>query len=131
MVLDLVIRPQDRIMRAATFGNGIYEIDLPQTSDVPDASAAAGFDLGALPNPLRDATTIRFALPKGAVVRLEIYDLAGRRVRSLADGVRRAGAGEVVWNGRDDNGSRVAGGVYFARLAVGGRVATTKLTVIE
>jgi photosystem II stability/assembly factor-like uncharacterized protein len=131
MVLDVVIRPQDRIMRAATFGNGIYEIDLPQTSDAPEALAAAGFELGASPNPLRDATTIRFALAKGADVRLEIYDLAGRRVRSLADGARRVGPGEVVWNGRDDRGSRVAGGVYFARLAVGGKVATTKITVME
>jgi hypothetical protein len=131
MVLDVVIRPQDRILRAATFGNGVYEIDLPQTSGAPEAAAPVEFGLGARPNPLRGATAIRFALPEAGAVRLEVYDLSGRRVRSLEAGARGAGAAEVVWDGRDDGGKRVAGGVYFARLAVGAKAVTTKITVME
>lgn len=131
MVLDMVIRPSDRIMRAATFGNGVYEINLPQTSGVDEAIATGGFDLGASPNPVRESTVIRFRLPESGQARVEIYDLAGRRVRALVDGSRGAGQNEIVWNGRDDRGERVATGVYFARLGVGGRAATTKVTVTQ
>jgi photosystem II stability/assembly factor-like uncharacterized protein len=131
MVLDVVIRPQDRILRAATFGNGVYEINLPLAAGVEETVAATGFELGARPNPLRDATTIRFLLPRASEARLEIFDLSGRRVRNLANGMRNAGTFEIGWDGRDDGGRMVAGGVYFARLAVGGRFATTKITVTE
>ena len=59
---------------------------------------------------------IRFRVDDSAApLQIDIYDVAGRRVRSLADGTRSPGEHTVVWNGRDDAGNRAATGVYFVR----------------
>lgn len=83
------------------------------------------------PNPSRDGTTIRFSLARGDLpMRLEIVDVAGRVVRTLADGVLPAGEHVRVWDTRDERGHEVGAGVYFYRLAQGGaRVARKLLTV--
>ena len=51
-----------------------------------------------------------------APARLEVFDLAGRRVRTLTDGMLPSGATVVPWDGRDDDGAPARRGVYFARL---------------
>ncbi len=69
------------------------------------------------PNPVRESANIGFALARGGNVSLAIYGVDGRRVRTLLEGVRDAGEYQLAWDGRDDGGSPVAAGVYFARLA--------------
>jgi hypothetical protein len=75
--------------------------------------------LGNHPNPFRQSTTIHYAVEHDAVVRMEIFDVAGRRLRTLV--AERQGAGErtVEWDGRDDAGRSVAVGTYFCRIRVG------------
>ena len=63
-------------------------------------------------------------------VRLEIYTLAGRRVRSL-DIDRTAGWHEAVWDGKDASGRSLATGMYISRFVVGDRVATGKMTMLK
>ena len=76
--------------------------------------------LRAEPNPFNVTTMIRFAGALSPGARVEVYDVRGRRVRSL--GYSGGGAsGSVAWNGTDDQGRDVASGVYFARLVVDGR----------
>jgi flagellar hook assembly protein FlgD len=53
------------------------------------------------------------------MVRLEVYDVAGRRVRTLIDHFMPAGRQSIVWNQRDDAGAALGAGVYFTRLQVG------------
>jgi flagellar hook assembly protein FlgD len=62
-------------------------------------------------------------------VEVAVYDLRGRRVRSLIRGSLRGGDHDVTWNGRDEGGRAVASGVYFARARVGGEVSLTRLVV--
>jgi subtilisin family serine protease len=78
----------------------------------------AGADLWVSPNPAAGIAHIRYALPAtDASAELVIYDVAGRRVRTLASGFGSvAAAGSLTWDGRDDAGRRLATGVYFARL---------------
>ena len=84
------------------------------------------------PNPFNPRTRIRFSLDRGAVVRMDVHDTAGRRVRTLLDGVpRMAGEHSVVWNGADDRGRRVASGVYTVRLRAADAVATRRVTLVE
>ncbi len=68
------------------------------------------------PNPFNPATAIRFFLPTAAQVNLDIYDLQGRRVRSLWTGRAAAGEQEKIWDGRDESGGIVASGLYFSVL---------------
>ena len=72
------------------------------------------------PNPSAGPTRLGFTLRSAARVRLEIYDIGGRRVRGLLEAPLGAGAHEVEWDGRDDAGRPAAGGLYFARLDAGG-----------
>ena len=84
------------------------------------------------PNPFNPMTTIRYEVPgSGSMVRLEVYDLTGRRVRTLVDESRPAGRYEVTWNGTDDNGARVASGTYFYRLQAGSFTRTEKMTLVK
>jgi hypothetical protein len=71
----------------------------------------------ATPNPFSQTTTLGFSLAQGGPVELAIYSVGGRRVRTLARGVREPGEYSLVWDGRDDGGSAMPAGVYFARLA--------------
>jgi len=68
------------------------------------------------PNPFNPATTIRYDLPFASNVTLEIFDVAGRKVVTLVDGVQAAGFRMARWNGRNAFGGELASGVYFCRL---------------
>jgi hypothetical protein len=59
---------------------------------------------------------IRYDLGRDSMVRLEIYDARGRRIRSLEQGSRFRGVHSIEWNGRDDSGALIARGVYFISL---------------
>jgi hypothetical protein len=71
------------------------------------------------PNPFSGRTTVAFTLPEPATVRVEVYDLAGRRVNTLAEGNWSAGLHTLTWDGRDDRGQSLASGIYFIRLHSG------------
>ena len=87
--------------------------------------------LGNYPNPFNPSTIIRFTLPSGGSARLSIYDVSGRFVRELVNGILDPGPYEVVWNGRDYRGLTVASGIYFARLQHLGGNITRKLVLIR
>jgi hypothetical protein len=82
------------------------------------------------PNPARTSTVIRFELPGDSPVKLEVFDLLGRRVATLADAGFPAGAHAVTWDVRDANGMQVRPGVYSYRLTAGGFRAWRKLGVL-
>ena len=89
----------------------------PGSVDVPARPAPGGLWLdGAAPNPVRERTMFRFGLAPSQRVSIAIYDLAGRRVRQLVDGLLPAGEGSASWDGRDDSGNLAPNAVYFCRL---------------
>ena len=76
------------------------------------------------PNPFRSSTRIAFDLEVPMTVRLSVYDVAGRRVATLSEGILPEGPHAVAWDGRSDRGSRVAAGSYWYVLETDtGRVA--------
>jgi hypothetical protein len=79
------------------------------------------------PNPFSSRTTIQFSLPERTEVNLRVFDIAGREVRTLVDGPLPGQWHDVVWDGRDDLGREVPGGIYFLRLGAEERVLTRKL----
>lgn len=110
----------------------VYEPDY-DPSDVPPAAMASNVVLHpAQPNPFNPMTLIAYELPSTSRVRLVVYDLNGRRVRTLRSGeTETAGRHEVVWQGRDDSGHLVAAGVYVCRLEAGGAVLARRMTLVK
>jgi outer membrane protein assembly factor BamB len=82
----------------------------------------------AAPNPFRISASLEFAVPAGAGAELGIYTPAGRLVRRLAAG---GGGGTAVWDGRSDEGERVATGVYLVRLKAAGKSAHRKVVLLR
>jgi PKD repeat protein len=83
------------------------------------------------PNPFNPSTTIRYAIPASSHVQLVIFDTLGRRVRTLVDSQQRAGRHDVVWDGRDAHGARVATGIYLYRLRASGIEVTKRMIVMK
>jgi hypothetical protein len=96
-------------------------------------AAGAGSIESAFPNPFARDTSLRFALDRYATsVQVTVFDVAGRRVRTILDRPVARGRHVVGWDSRDDAGARVAPGVYFARLIVDGEErGGKKLTVVR
>jgi hypothetical protein len=113
---------------AAHWG-GVMVFRHDATTSMPAPRAARS--LRNHPNPFNPQTSIRFHLPQAAHASLAVYDVAGRRVRSLLDGSRAAGPGAVGWDGRDDRGRAVGAGVYLCRLVAGEHRETCRLVLVR
>ncbi len=98
----------------------------------PRISGPAAFSLEQnAPNPVVNRTRIAFSLVHPADVRLDVFDVAGRLVRSLVRGPRAAGSHDVTWNRAADDGSRLASGVYLVRLATADGVVAKRMTIVD
>ena len=83
------------------------------------------------PNPFNPSTTLRYALPAPSPVRISVFDVAGREVAVLEDGLKDEGSHQVRWNGVDRSGQAVGAGVYFARLDSDFGTRLTKMTLVK
>ncbi len=83
------------------------------------------------PNPFNPSTTIRFALPASAHTQVVVYDLAGRKVKTLVDGLMPAQIHSVVWSGRDDAERSVSAGVYFYRVTSGDHFSVGRMALVK
>jgi len=82
---------------------------------------AAGFRLnGPFPNPFNPSTVISYELPYDLNIEINIFNLLGRKVRSLLNETRPAGQGSTIWDGKTENGHLASGGVYFISVQVRG-----------
>ena len=82
------------------------------------------------PNPFASLTTLEYALRQDGTIRVDVFDLQGRLVRTLADGWIPAGMHSVEWRGISQAGTQVASGVYFLRVQVDGKVALRRPVVL-
>ncbi len=107
------------------------------TYEAPTAAEEAGeepadFELEAnYPNPFNASTAIRYSLRAVADVELVLFDVTGRRVATLVDGVQPAGRHTAYWDGRMNSGVEVASGIYIYRLRVGERQRARKLLLLR
>ena len=122
------------------------ELDLPAMSlvaiqKVPDGTAVpepgvqpspsrVWFE-NSYPNPTLGRSSLVYHLQQDARVELAVYDVAGRKVRTLVASLRVAGSHTVIWDGRDASGREVASGVYLAKLVASGESATHRLVIVH
>jgi hypothetical protein len=103
-----------------------FEIYDPQSAVEPEPEIPAAVVIaGADPNPFSRRTSVRFGIPTAANVRLDVYDVSGRRVAHLADGYFPAGYHSVEWVA----GESVRTGIYFVSLRCGSKEVTRKVVV--
>lgn len=137
--------------RSSTLTNPVPQVRVPQTYTLsasvttPPAAAAqiAGrtidpdqyFFANSGPNPANPVAKFLFVIPRNAgnaAVRLNIYDVTGRLVRTLVDGkVLDAGPHTTLWDGKDVTGRTVASGTYFARMEAGGWHQDARVTILK
>lgn len=125
---DLTISGPAGKLRAATHGNGVYERDLlnlPITA-TPGGDAAGVLALRVAPNPLRTDSRVTFRLAAPAHVRLDLYDVSGRRLARLMDRTQGPGEHSVPLAPAD-----LASGIYFLKLEAGGVGAVTRVTLLR
>jgi hypothetical protein len=127
----------------APAGDGDGSIEEPEyvvfplsTSGVTDPRDRMGPDprvtlLPAEPNPFGSETRISMVLSDAAPVTLTIYDLLGRHIATLTDGVRAAGGHSITWEGLDEEGQAVSPGIYILSLRSGESIHTGKIVLIR
>lgn len=106
------------------------------TGIVPDEPAGGAVPLAfrlhtAAPNPFSQRTSLAFDLPAASAVQLDVYDVAGRLVKTLARESLPAGSHERGWDRTDRNGRQVAAGIYFVRFDAGSMAAREKIVVLR
>ncbi len=84
----------------------------------------------AYPNPFNPQTTIRYDVPHETDVSIVIYDLQGRRVRTLVD-EQKSGSHKVIWDGTNSAGGKVASGLYLYHIKAGDFSETHKVTLLK
>lgn len=83
------------------------------------------------PNPFNPATTIPYTIERETEVTLVVYDMAGRQIRRVAEGVKQAGGYTALWNGMDEQGFQVPSGTYLVQLRAGSVVQTKKMILMQ
>ncbi len=83
------------------------------------------------PNPFNPNNTIEYALPRPARVSLRVYDLLGREMVILIQGLQDMGYHQVIWNWRDRRGASLASGVYFAVFQAESTIRTRKMLLLK
>jgi hypothetical protein len=115
----------------ATYGIAPLSLHVTQNTGVPEGEPAVLALAPIRPNPLTGPADVRYSLARAEHVRLAIYDLNGRLVRSLVDGERGAGTQSARWDARDERGVRVAAGEYFLVLNTDGRTLTRRIVALR
>ena len=109
---------------------GSYSVLMPATASEPGAAPGAALLAAAYPNPIRrsagQAVTLDFAPATSGAVRIEVFDVLGRTVATVLDETRPAGPQQASW--QPDG---LPAGLYLLRLAADGRIATTRITVVD
>ncbi len=100
----------------------------PTGVDEAEVPAAGLVDVQTYPNPFRESTTISFTLSEPHSVSIDIYNMLGQRVRTLDARPLPAGTHAVPWNGRDDAGRLISGGVYVCTVRAGSFSRSIMLT---
>ena len=115
------------MMRVLHVGSIDTDVVADSSSKVPEKYALEQ----NYPNPFNPSTSIRFQVPVNEPVRLKIYDILGKEVRTLADRRFTPGQHTLVWDGRDNRGNPVASGIYVYKMTAGEFFKMRKMNLVR
>lgn len=110
---------------------GMPGIAEEKTEEISDINKLLTKLYNAKPNPFKTQTAIRFSLPAESKVKLLIYDISGRLVRTLINEEEVSGVYKVIWNSKNDRNQTVSAGIYFYKFQTPNYTETKKLLLIE
>ncbi len=134
------------VIAGYSYSHGVYNVYLIKTdpdgmvgitdNNPPSLEPPRSWALAQnYPNPFNPSTTISFDIPGDAdatrPVSLIVYDLRGRRVRTLVDSELEPGTHKIHWDGRNDRGKSVTSGIYLYTLKAGEKKFTRKMTILK
>ena len=136
MIFDATNWPEDTYSFAVRFvnngpGGTIYvpvTMQVSNNAGIEEPQHPIPLDFGltsAFPNPFNAVVAVDYRAPVGSLVKLRIFDIAGREVASLVDAIS-AGSGHSVWRA-----DKASSGVYILRLEAGGRKAQMKVVLVK
>ena len=106
--------------------------ELPTSVSDNDQSIPYRFSLSQnYPNPFNPSTLVKFTLAERGNVNLDIYDMLGRKVKTLVSGTLESGEHEIIWNSIDESGDEVASGIYLYKLVSGGFTLVKRMTLLR
>lgn len=109
-------------------------VNVTVTTDLAESETAPRLVYGLsqnFPNPFNPVTGIAYSLPEKQRVNVSVYDVSGRRVRTLVDETQDPGRYNILWYGRDDRGGGLAAGVYLIRYQAGEHVFSRKAILLK
>lgn len=111
----------------------VYQYTVGTSTSAPDhGENMPGFRLEHnSPNPFNPTTMITYTLPHASQVALEVFDMTGRKIATLDEGMRSEGAHTVTWNGDVDGAGHASSGVYLCRLQADTYVGTRKMVLLD
>ncbi|MCD4706511.1 MAG: T9SS type A sorting domain-containing protein [Candidatus Sabulitectum sp.] len=121
---------QNGMISAAVEEGGVYALGEGIGVFSPEIPAQLVLG-GNAPNPFTAQTAISFGLPAGGNVRVNVFDMTGRLVTTIANEEMAAANHTIIWDGTDSTGSPVGAGVYFCRLETAGQVLTQKMLKVQ
>ncbi len=100
-------------------------------NDGSELDASSAIIRGNYPNPFNPTTQIEYSLDQTTSITFSIFDIEGRLVKTLYQGLQERGDHSVIWNGNDRQGNAVASGIYFSRLSHSKGVDTHKILLLK
>ena len=121
------------------FSFGTYKIQVRDLADLGQLGVDEDFEslprrfalYDNFPNPFNPETIIRYNLPENIFVNITIYDLLGKKVKTLVNQAHVAGPQSIVWNANDDYGERVGAGMYLYQIQAGEYISTKKMVLLK
>ena len=119
----------DGMLLSAGFWRVFEGIRSPIKPVIPDVPYNALYQ--NYPNPFNPITTIRYSVAIESPVSLVVYNVQGRKVRTLVNERKPGGIYNVIWNGSNERGQHVASGVYFYKLTIGSHRFVKKMLLLK
>ncbi len=112
--------------------NGYILASEPLTSVKDDKKLIEDFYLSQnFPNPFNSSTNIIYEVPFQAQIKVTIYDILGKKIKTLIDKTHAQGSYRITWNGDNENGTTVSGGIYFVILESGMKMLKQKIVLLK
>jgi hypothetical protein len=133
VVVDYIdYRQLDGLVVAATHGNGIFSTNLPNPSGIPSVKTSANSSLiNAYPNPFSATININYSINTSSKVSLKIMDIYGKEIFTLVNNTQSPGTYNYVWNGKDNQGTKAADGIYYSTLITDNNLLTSKIVLMK